>query len=123
MRIYAFTVKGNSTEKWPMRLDYENWIDNAQSKGFFIKFYTFELDPSDRLHIHGIAQWLGGRPLYKKSLMFNNMHQRIDELPDTANQQRYLDYCCKQFKNKDEQDQMITGYEIRHSHEYPFTES
>lgn len=123
MRIYSFTVKGNSTEKWPMRLDYEQWVENAKSKGFFIQFYTYELDSGDRLHIHGVAHWLGSRPLYKKSLVFQNMHQRIDELPDSANQKRYLDYCYKQFQNEDEQNQMIIGYEFRHSNEYPFRES
>lgn len=119
MKIYSFTVKNNSKDKWPMCSDYVEWVENARAKGFDVQFYIYEIDSKDRLHIHGIAHWHSSRLLWKKSLTYKDFHQRIDELPTTYDQQRYNDYCHKQFNNNEEHNQKILAYEIRHS-EYPF---
>lgn len=115
-RYYGFTVKRNDV-KYPQEEDYEDWIANANSKGFNVLCHYFELDSKRKLHVHGVA--LAPKNFYKQNLLFKKMHQRIDEIPSFIDLQRYTDYIQKEFVNTDEYLQKLDTYRIQ-TMEYPF---
>lgn len=108
---YAFTVKCNS--KFATKEELEEWIEHAESKGFRVQTYYFELDKKDRLHMHGVA--LAPPNLYKKRLLYNNYHQRIDMIPSFLDLQKWVDYIEKDYINSYEYEQMLASYHLRHS--------
>jgi len=109
--FYAFTVKCNS--RHALEKDFHDWMENAMKWAFDIQCYYFELDSKDKLHIHGVA--IADNGFYKKKLMYNNFHQRIDELPSFLDLERWCKYIQEDYVNEDEYRQMLISYDIRHN--------
>lgn len=109
---YAFTVKDTHSDRYPLVADYQSWLANAISKGCEIKCHYYEIDSRDRLHLHGIM--LAPKNLFKKGLVYKQMHQRIDAIQDQVGLRRFSDYIQKDYTNEDEYQQAIYAYELRH---------
>lgn len=90
---YAFTVKGSSRARPAEHEDYVKWVDNAREQGFNVMDWIFERDQKERLHIHGIAS--APTNFYKKRVMFNAFHQKIDKLPTQMDASKWFRYMMK----------------------------
>lgn len=111
---YAVTVKNTYSNKKPTIDDYEMWVVNAINKGMEFKQVSYELDKSNRLHLHAVM--LGPPKLFRKRLMFNNYHQMIDEIlthGDLIRWVRYIEKC-----DQHEVEQVAITQEIQTT--YPF---
>lgn len=107
---YGFTVKANHI-RYPQEDIYIEWMKNAQNRGFDIQCYYYEIDSLDKLHLHGIA--IAPKKLWKKGLLYEQMHQLIKEIPTLGDLKRFTDYIQKEYTNQKEYEDKLTQYHYR----------
>jgi len=116
MQYYGFTVKNTHSKGYPTYEEYEEWIHNAQSKGFDIQSVGWELDSQRRLHIHGIA--LASPRLTFKKLMYKKFHQLIKEIPSNNDLMRWSDYCKKDYDERYLIEQEVITQQIQSNYNF-----
>lgn len=113
---YAFTVKVNHF--YPGVTDYEQWLEKARSKGFYIDFYTYELDEADKLHMHGVAR--ARSKYYVNGIRPYGWHFQIVPINTIDGMKTWTRYCFKNDKgNENDNEEVLWKYEIRQLG-YPF---
>jgi len=116
MQYYAFTIKNTFSKAPPTYEDYNDWMDNAKSKGFDIQMVGFELDSKQRLHLHGVA--LATPRLTFKKLTYRKFHQYIEAIASQNDLMRWSDYCRKDYDKRYDIEQKVISQGIQNTYSF-----